>query len=296
MKGSIFINNTSYSGTDIQLVIHSYSKDLATKDRVEQLQTDFDRDRKSLDHYRGVITRVDDVLSTIKPSTPEYEKYSSMRRRAQDQVQVLEQSLQDSSGIMRSIAQITPRSSTKVLAECQTISISTHRDKSAVYACGSVYPKGYCRGPRAIAGSMIFTVFNEHVLFQFLEADTSDFDGNNNYTSAILDQIPPFDITIVFANEYGSLSRMALYGVEFVDEGQVMSIEDIITENTVSFVARDYDPMRSAGHRMTDHRNILTGEMSPGRASDLLLEEDFQSFKDAISPWGRFNTRRNPYR
>jgi hypothetical protein len=44
-------------------------------------------------------------------------------------------------------------------------------------------------------------------------------------------------------NEYGAVSRLVLYGVELVNEGQTMSIDDLITENVVNFVARHIEPM-----------------------------------------------------
>lgn len=132
---------------------------------------------------------------------------------------------------------------TKVLSELQTISLSSFRDKQQVRACGTVYPKGFTRGPRTVAGSMIFTVFDRNVLFSLLTAQEADVDMNRPFSPAVLDQMPPLDLTILFANEYGSLSRMSIYGVEFISEGQSMSIEDMFLENQVQYVARDWDPM-----------------------------------------------------
>jgi hypothetical protein len=132
---------------------------------------------------------------------------------------------------------------TKILAELQTISISTFREKNAVRSLGTTQVKGYTRGPRTVAGSMIFTVFDRNVLFGLLDADASDYDADGQFSAAILDQLPPMDMTITFANEYGSLSRMTLFGVEFVSEGHTMSIEDLLLEDVVQYVARDVDPM-----------------------------------------------------
>jgi hypothetical protein len=122
----------------------------------------------------------------------------------------------------------------------------------------------------------------------------SDFDGVR-YTSALLDQLPPVDIIVSFANEYGSVSRMTLYGVEFVNEGQIMSIEDILTENTVSYVARDYDPMRSVSKRKLDENSRLMQQIQPKRASDLLLEEDYKEITKGLDPYTRQKSRREPF-
>lgn len=132
---------------------------------------------------------------------------------------------------------------TKTLAELQTLSISTDRDKRPVRSLGSVQVKGFTRGPRTIAGTMIFTVFDRNVLWELLDADPSDLDGDDKFRAALMDQLPPIDITVQFANEYGSISRMTIYGVEFVNEGRTLSIENLLLEDVVQYVARDIDVM-----------------------------------------------------
>jgi hypothetical protein len=193
---------------------------------------------------------------------------------------------------------------TKVLAELQTISISTFREKTAVRACGRVGVKGYTRGPRTIAGSMIFTVFDRNVLFELL--DTSQHDADDKFRAAIKDQLPPIDITIAFANEYGALSRMGLYGVEFVSEGQTMSIEDIILEDVCQFVARDVDPMTPVVNDQGEPYNIILNNYNQAvalgrgatpitdlRASDLRGTE--WDLRTGNSPEKRFRDRQNPF-
>ena len=141
---------------------------------------------------------------------------------------------------------------------------------------------------------MIFTVFNEHVLYDFLDFHASDFDSVG-FTAAILDQIPPVDILVTFANEYGAVSRMTIYGVEFVDEGQTMSIEDILTENVVHYVARDIDPMQAVSKRKVSSGGLLLSSAQQQRASHLLLEDDYRNVKSMVDPFDRFSRRRNPF-
>jgi len=50
------------------------------------------------------------------------------------------------------------------LGTVQTISCQSHRPKAAVRAIGSTYARGYTRGPRTIAGSIIFTFLNKQSL------------------------------------------------------------------------------------------------------------------------------------
>jgi len=294
LGGSIFINNTSYSGADIRVVVSIYDNGQSSKICAEQYAEEI---RKSEIEQFQVLSNIEKTkteLETVHSGTQDetnLKRRLSRLKQTESQLNDLVETLGD---MAKDIKKDKMTATTKVLAEVQTLSISTHRDKQAVYACGSVYPRGYTRGPRVIAGSLIFTVFDEHVLYQFLEAHPSDFDAVA-YTSALMDQLPPVDILAVFANEYGSTSRMTLYGVEFVNEGQTMSIEDILTENVVQFVARDYDPMRAVSKRKIDANNLLMEATTPMRASDLLLEEDYQAVKDILNPFVRARRRRDPF-
>jgi len=130
----------------------------------------------------------------------------------------------------------------KVLGELQTISYSIHREKSAVMLLGRIDPPCFTRGPRTIAGSLIFTVFDREVLEELLNTYPDDT-VDNDFSTLLLDQIPPFDVTISFMNEDGYLSSMVIYGLEIVDDGQVMSINDMIIENVKAYKARGIDLM-----------------------------------------------------
>jgi hypothetical protein len=136
------------------------------------------------------------------------------------------------------------------LAEVQTISYSIHRENAPVRTLGHVNPRGFVKGGRTIAGSLIFTVFNEYAFYRIKEyrqimAETGLF------FAPLADMLPPFDIVLTFFNEYGLGGKMKIYGVTIVDEGQTMSVDDLITEQTYTFMARgiqpllsmDYDPM-----------------------------------------------------
>jgi hypothetical protein len=57
------------------------------------------------------------------------------------------------------------------------------------------------------------------------------------------DQIPPFDITITFANEYGQGAVRSIFGVELLNEGSGASMDDIVIEETMTYVAREIGPM-----------------------------------------------------
>ena len=54
----------------------------------------------------------------------------------------------------------------------------------------------------------------------------------------IADEVPPFDITISMANEYGKAAVMVLYGVEILNQGSQYSMDNIQSQQACTFVAR----------------------------------------------------------
>lgn len=126
------------------------------------------------------------------------------------------------------------------LGELQTISYSVHRENSPVRTLGHVNPRGFVKGSRTIAGSLIFTVFNEYAFYRikaFKEALLL-----KNY-APLSDMLPPFDVVLTFFNEYGLAAKMKIYGITIVDEGQTMSVDDLITEQTYTYMARGIQPL-----------------------------------------------------
>lgn len=129
------------------------------------------------------------------------------------------------------------------------ITFSVTREKAPIYTMGSPNPRSFSRGKRGIAGSLIFTVFDRPALYQMLEQNYTqnrpmDFytrshntlPGDNGHRRGIADvneqktgvvrkvpyyadQIPPFDITVTFANEYGQAAVRSIFGCELLNEG-----------------------------------------------------------------------------
>lgn len=292
--GSVFINNTSYSGADIKLVTHIYEPAEVSNKRIAELQAELSSLETAMQQSAITQSIAEGKLASQKPGTPGYERISSQFSKKTADLDSLNKSMTSVSDEIKRLQSGKSDFSTLALADVQTISISSFRSKQAVRTLGRVYPVGYVRGQREIAGSIIFTVFNEHTLYKLIQAHPSDFDSSA-FTTALLDQLPPMDITIAFANEYGQLSRMALYGVEFIDEGQTMSIEDILTENVVHYVARDYDPLRSVGSRKLDEASRLMSGFAMTKASDLIREDDYQNVKNMLDPFERFKRRSSSF-
>lgn len=154
------------------------------------------------------------------------------------------------------------------------ITFSVTREKAPIYTMGSPNPRSFSRGKRGIAGSLIFTVFDRPALYTMLDKNiTKDANAHRFFTRAhntlpgdtghkrgiaqvtdqntsvvskvpyYADQIPPFDITITFANEYGQAAVRSIYGVELLNEGSGASMDDIVLEETMTYVARELGPM-----------------------------------------------------
>jgi hypothetical protein len=172
-----------------------------------------------------------------------------------------------------------------VIGELQSVTYSVTREKAPIYTMGNPNPRSFSRGKRGIAGSLVFSVFDRDALAELKAQQkiTMPYMNKsrvpiNNYGSTggdtawnqamgqkvgadgaleesaymavesqYADEIPPFDITINFQNEYGQKALMRLYGVELLNEGMGMSIDDITTEKAVTFVAREIEHLHPVG-------------------------------------------------
>ena len=128
-----------------------------------------------------------------------------------------------------------PGSSPVVIGSLTTISYSMYRNKKPVINIGRTNINGVTRGSRIFAGTMIFTLINQHWLKELQE----QLEWLSGFEELKVDELPLFDIMIVSANEYGNYVSMYIYGIDFTDEAQTISVEDLFTENTFSFIARD---------------------------------------------------------
>ncbi len=61
------------------------------------------------------------------------------------------------------------------------------------------------------------------------------------------DQIPPFDIVLTAANEYGALAIMKILGVELMNSGYGVSVDDIVSEHSFTYIAHGMLPWTSQG-------------------------------------------------
>lgn len=155
------------------------------------------------------------------------------------------------------------------LGELQTISYSIHRENSPIRTLGHVNPRGFIKGGRTIAGSLIFVVFNEYAFYR-IKQYREFLAKRNGFFAPLADMLPPFDIVISLFNEYGQYAKMKIFGVTIVDEGQTLSIEDLFTEQTYTFMARGIQPLVK----------ITRDEDSDSTRDQRVIERDLQISKN----------------
>lgn len=76
------------------------------------------------------------------------------------------------------------------------------------------------------------------------------------------DEVPPFDVTISFANEYGQMATLVIYGVEILNEQTTFSIDSVVTEKACTFVARKVEHMKSVS------KGAATTEQAQANSND----------------------------
>ena len=129
----------------------------------------------------------------------------------------------------------------------QAITVSTFRTKRQVRALGHVNPRGVARGNRTVGGTLILTEFDRDAFWKLISIPDpvagSDINIGDSGAAVLADQIAPFDILLMFANEAGLMSYRMIYEIDIVTNGSVYSIQDMYSENTLSFLCTDITPL-----------------------------------------------------
>lgn len=171
------------------------------------------------------------------------------------------------------------------VGQLQAISYAVQREKAPIYVMGRVDPLSFSRGKRGIAGTIVTLMLDQHVMLETpfsdlkfiadkdeiypnvadlndassladldqldsgFTFDAGDLSGAYSLSQAwYVDQIPPFDVVIVAANEYGKAATMRIYGVEILNEGSGFSIDDMVIENQMTYVCRTILPWQRLGN------------------------------------------------
>jgi len=99
--------------------------------------------------------------------------------------------------------------------------------------------------------------------------------GNRVGTDKVLafpqyhDQILPFNIVVYAANEYGHSAQMTIHNVEIMNSGSGMSVDDITTDESCTFVATAITPWNSQSYVSSSGEvvNLDIEEHQPPRAT-----------------------------
>jgi len=176
-----------------------------------------------------------------------------------------------------------------VIAELIGISYTITREIAPIYTTGSADPRSFSKGKRGIAGTMVMHNFDRHALRNIMDKSTyvaknDDFQsvgwkpideisgiagegrlGVRLANPIYVDQIPPFDITIAYANETGQMATERLMGVQILNEGHGISIDDLTNETNMTFVCRHIQGMIPAETISPSTQDLERPNYSPWR-------------------------------
>lgn len=182
---------------------------------------------------------------------------------------------------------VFPNCAPITIGELATASYSIYREKNPVRTLSKISVRGFTKGSRTVAGTLIFTVFDKHIVNRI----RAEVPYLRDMVRIKTDELPTFDLYITMGNEYGASARINLYGLTIVDEGKVLSIEDLFTENQWSYMARDIDLLDDIGAEqnkpLTEFREA--DEINGSFTSDTLvmdntfeqMQKELQAYKDA---------------
>ena len=285
------VNGISFSGSDIQATIYIPFSNEGRKEDETRIQKEINEAIEVLGELdKKYLQIVNSSHSEIAPEQRKLKVTEELRNYPFDKGVLLEQHIEKlkneltfcmSGAIVRPIK----------LGTIQTVTTSIHRYKAPIRTLGSTYAKSYVRGTRTIAGTIVFTMFDDHALAEAMEMHYSYYntgvrgsDGKYGESETLLiDQLPPFDMILTGSNELGANSYMVLYGVELVNEGITMSIQDLAIENVVQYIARDFDPWTKLNEKRTRFdRNGSKVDMTP---RDLFKDSVLQRRKKKMNPF-----------
>ncbi len=162
------------------------------------------------------------------------------------------------------------------LTSVHTISISINERKGMARSLGYRGIRGMARGVRTIGGSIIFTVVQDHPLRKLIETSLlSPYIGRMgwsvdrdmvgvgtalnqfDFTNRLPTLLPPFNVLVKYVSEMAAYTgavtagndaspegaALLIKGMEFIDEGHVTSVNDIVSEISYSWVAMDLKPL-----------------------------------------------------
>lgn len=171
-----------------------------------------------------------------------------------------------------------------------SLSWSVYRAKIPVTPLGESTISGFALGNKTVAGHIIKTLTYADELSQVVELytklslankqknymenlgskQTITFDSKykitqKNFDSLMKDDLVPFNIHAFSISEYtGQIIKDSIYGCTVINTGQVQSIENLITENTIAFVAKSIEQNKDINQDIPSYPS-LNGAMTLSR-------------------------------
>lgn len=145
------------------------------------------------------------------------------------------------------------------LKSVATVSVSVYDAKAPVRALGHKNVLGYTGSIRTVAGSIVFVVVEEHPLNDLMRLNHSRYhlDNVDKQVSYVpkhkvggtypIGSISPFTLMLLYHNEIGNGAGLEIDNIEFVSEGIVTSVNDMVTEVVVQFVATGFRQLKGTG-------------------------------------------------
>lgn len=259
--------STTYSGADIKVFIYRDLVSLLNKEksgggsfRDDTVTVSENSDVRTSSVTDG-RTSLTDVNGISKPGENPGSKASQRTAPTnRGDAEYSDQGFADSvdatfdKGSFKGLSEMNLDSTISELGSLYAINYSSFREKMAVRTLGRTHAKHYTRGQRTIAGTMVFNVLQSHELMNFANREEGQY-------IAMLDQIEPFNLLLLFNNEYGSVSALHLFNVDINTESQSMSIDDLLLTNTMNFYAQDILPMEDIGNMFRSTNEMLSASI-----------------------------------
>lgn len=291
---------TTYSGTDISIIAYRSQLDHEALDKIndfhrqikesEQAEKELKKEvlfeegqYSNLTKPPGYLESIQDWFSSkedsdLKAQNREFDAFTAEAGRSFNARKLNEAYLHNIE-LKKQLVEYTSNLTTQfILGSIHTISYSSFREKFAMRTLGRVQAKGYTAGPRTIAGTMVFNVLQEHELLKLGIRQNENTKGMHPY-SVMLDQIAPFDLLFIFANEFGSYSTMSLFDVTLTSEGQSMSVDQAITRNEMNFYAREMLPMRPIGNAFESFSQMIDTSIAEVTTNSTAIMDYSSSYK-----------------
>lgn len=220
------------------------------------------------------------------------------------------------------------------LGTCMQFSFSVYREKTPVFNMGENVIDGFQINKKYVAGSMVNALLGKDEIAEFINQyskraksiDMQKYQELATYSAYkaktesqqikkfhtfMKDDLTQFNVDVLFTSEYtDDVSRITLYGCNFINNGQVMSVHDMISEYTMQFVAKDMrelhdlnDPVESQFDNQEQARYETTTRLLDGfKEFEEVIDNSIPDFGQIkipsteslnISPGGKFSTAPN---